>query len=251
MVSMTLSQTLGRDGSSISTNTAQGTQTTLQQRKHSKQLNEHKNPTGFGDVVEEAPAPMEYDMSGAARHWSDADSSLEQAAAAVAATTGETPTATTARKLSVADRVAMFERPSTAIQASAGTEHAGTHGGGNAAQEKIGITVMCADGHTPLRSDELDKLCDFVDEERSTKDDRLAVLRELGGSHAKVFTCAQFARLLRALEIKSERMVAVEAIAPRVRDPQNAQAEILQFFRFAEEVRDYFYCLPRLSLSPN
>merc|ERR1712046_214913 len=63
----------------------------------------------------------------------------------------------------------------------------------------------------------------------------MGVLRELGGSHAKILTCVQLARLLEALEIKSERMVAVEAIAPRVRDPQNAQAEILQFFRFAEE----------------
>merc|ERR1712046_242645 len=63
----------------------------------------------------------------------------------------------------------------------------------------------------------------------------MGVLRELGGSHAKILTCVQLARLLEALEIKSERMVAVESIAPRVIDPQNAQAEILQFFRFAEE----------------
>ena len=188
---------------------------------------------------------MAYDVSGTTRHWSDADSSLEQAAAAVAAVAAAddaAPELSTmkARKSSVADRVAMFERPSQAMQASAKLvpPGAGSHGGGTAvAQEKVGITVTCADGHAPLRTEELEKLCDFVDEDRSTKDDRLAVLRELGGSHAKILTCVQLARLLEALEIKSERMVAVEAIAPRVRDPQNAQAEILQYFRFAEEVR--------------
>ena len=87
-----------------------------------------------------------------------------------------------------------------------------------------------------LIADDVDKLCSFVDEERSSKEQRLEVLRALGGRRAKVFSCAQFSRLLKALEIKSERMVAVESIAPRVIDPQNAQAEILQFFRFAEEV---------------
>ena len=32
-------------------------------------------------------------------------------------------------------------------------------------------------------------------------------------------------------------MVAAEHIAPRIRDPQNAEAEVLTFFRFNEEVR--------------
>ena len=95
---------------------------------------------------------------------------------------------------------------------------------------------LTSDGRMQLVTEDLDRLCSFVDEERSSKEQRLEVLRLLGSRRAKVFSCAQFSRLLKALEIKSERLIAVESIAPRIIDPQNAQAEILQFFRFAEEV---------------
>ena len=88
---------------------------------------------------------------------------------------------------------------------------------------------------------ELAELVAAMDETEHTEEARLATLSQLGRPTAHVLSCAQCKELLRAIKgdkASSERMIAVENVGPRVKDPENAIEVILPFFgpNVAEDV---------------
>ena len=91
-------------------------------------------------------------------------------------------------------------------------------------------------GPFALTTHGLKKLISAMDEERTSKQERLATLAELGKPEADVLTCEQFKELLSAIEITAERMIAAENCGPRIKDPENAMDTVLPFFRFADDV---------------